>query len=315
MIRKIACILILVLFSVSLYSQDKIETVGTTKKPDKRMLFARTSDYLVLMKVSPGIPEPQEVVELSFEIYKEMKVADPVYGNLSPVMDVKLAASVYYEKLPEATYRYVVQPLQDAGSFGFHFFPQQIGKYIVKLDIIAPEQDVATANFGVYVGVWPLPQGEEIDQIPKDENGKPIMKKTVGPVGPGGAVAMEQGKESESDTKRIMRELGRTWQYIVKDMFVPGKKLDTNGISRESKRMAEFLKKEQSSITKDKDSQFSQFITDLIIGFESIASAADSKDEKATIEAIQKVNYNVILRGHLKYRFKNTDADKYKAKL
>ncbi len=314
MTRKIAFILILVLFSFSLIAQDKIQTTGTLKKPDKRMLFARTSDYLVLMKISPGIPEPQEVVELSFEVYKEMKVADPVYGNLSPVMDVKLAASVYYEKLPEATYRYVVQPLQDAGSFGFHFFPQQVGRYVVKLDIIAQEQDAVTANFGVYVGVWPLPQGEEIDQIPKDENGKPIMKKAAGPVGPGGVVASEQGKETESDMKRVMRELGRTWQYIVKDIFVPGKKLDTNGISRESKRMAEFLKKEQTALVKDKDSQFSQFITDLIVGFEEIASAADSKDEKATLEAIKKVNYNVILRGHLRYRFKNTDADKYKTK-
>ncbi|MCX7957986.1 MAG: hypothetical protein N3B13_02985, partial [Deltaproteobacteria bacterium] len=176
------------------------------------------------------------------------------------------------------------------------------------------QHEPVTAGFGVYVGIWPLPQGEEIDQIPKDENGKPLMKKAAGPVGPGGAAVAEQGKETESDIKRVMRELGRTWQYIVKDIFIPGKKLDTNGIARESRRMAEFLKKEQSAITKDKDREFSQFITDLIVGFEAIAGAADSKDEKVVIEAIKKVNYNVILRGHLKYRFKNSDADKYKVK-
>lgn len=313
MSRKIIFIVILSLFTCTLFAEDRIQITTNPQKPDKRMLFARVSDYLVLMKISPGIPEPQEVVELSFELYKEMKVADPVYGNLSPVMDVKLSAGVYYEKLPEAMYKYIVQPLQDAGSFGFHFFPQQVGRYVVKLDIIQPEQEIVTATFGVYVGVWPLPQGEEIDQIPKDENGKPLLKKAAGPVGPGGVVASTQGGEIESDIKRVMRELNRTWQYIVKDVFIPNKKLDTNGISRESKRMAEFLKKEQNSISKDKDSQFSQFITDLIIGFESIYSAADSKDEKAVVEAIKKVNYNVILRGHLKYRFKNTDAEKYKA--
>ncbi len=314
MIRKVIFVIILLLFVFSISAQEKIQSAAIPKKPEKRMLFARASDYLVLMKITPGIPEPQEVVELSFEIYKEMKVADPIYGNLSPVKDVKLSASVYYEKLPEATYRYVVQPLQDAGSFGFHFFPQQVGRYVVKLDVISQDQDPVTATFGVYVGIWPLPQGEEIDQIPKDENGKPLMKKAAGPVGPGGAVAPEQGKGTESDMKRVMRELGRTWQYIVKDVFVPNKKLDTNGIARESRRMAEYLKKEQAAITKDKDAQFSQYITDLIIGFESIAGAADSKDEKAVTEAIKKVNYNVITRGHLKYRFKNSDIDKYKVK-
>ncbi|MGC9043255.1 MAG: hypothetical protein ACP5KG_05300 [Myxococcota bacterium] len=314
MIRKLIVLVTILLFSFSGFSEEKIQQSNIPKKPDKRMLFARASDYLILMKISPGIPEPQEVVELSFEIYKEMKVADPVYGNLSPVMDVKLTANVYYEKLPEATYKYIVQPLSDAGSFGFHFFPQQVGRYMVKLDIMSPEQDIVTATFGVYVGVWPLPQGEEIDQIPKDENGKPIMKKSVGPVGPGGANATESVKESESDIKRVMRELGRTWQYIVKDIFVPNKKLDTNGIARESRRIAEYLKKEQGTITKDKDSEFSQYIIDLIVGFEAIASAADSKDEKAVVEAIKKVNYNVIMRGHLKYRFKNADSDKYKSK-
>lgn len=314
MIKKFIVLATILLFSIVAISEEKIQQSATPKKPDKRMLFARASDYLVLMKISPGIPEPQEVVELSFEVYKEMKVADPVYGNLSPVMDVKLSASVYYEKLPEATYKYIVQPLADAGSFGFHFFPQQVGKYMVKLDIMAPEQDTVTATFGVFVGVWPLPQGEEIDQIPKDENGKPLMKKAIGPVGPGGTVATEVSKETESDIKRVMRELGRTWQYIVKDVFVPNKKLDTNGIARESRRMAEFLKKEQAAITKDKDAQFSQYITDLIVGFESIASAADTKDEKAVLEAIKKVNYNVIMRGHLKYRFKNSDSEKYKVK-
>jgi len=310
---SIALSVFIVLLTISSYAEEKIQTTSTPKKPDKRMLFARASDYLVLMKISPGIPEPQEVVELSFEVYKENKVADPVFGNLSPVINIKLTASVYYEKLPEAAYRYIVQPLSDAGSFGFHFFPQQVGKYVVKLDIMPEGSDVVTASFGVYVGVWPLPQGEEIDQIPKDENGKPIMKKSVGPVGPGGAVA-EQSKETESDTKRVMRELGRTWQYIVKDMFVPNKKLDANGIARESKRMAEYLKKEQAAITKDKDAGFSQFITDLIVGFEEIAQKAESKDEKAIVEAINKVNYNVILRGHLKYRFANPDIEKFDKK-
>ncbi|MCX7943258.1 MAG: hypothetical protein N2746_01960 [Deltaproteobacteria bacterium] len=312
--RETLLIIVLIVYVSTLFAQDKIQSTNIPKKPDKRMLFARVADYLVLMKVSPGVPEPQEVVELSFEIYREMKIADPVYGNLSPVMDVKLSAGVYYEKLPEAVYRYIVQPLQDAGSFGFHFFPQQVGKYIVKLDIIPPEQDIVTANFGIFVGVWPLPPGEEIDQIPRDESGKPIMIKSVGPVGPSGTAISEVGRGSESDIKRVMRELGRTWQYIVKDIFIPNKRLDLNGISRESKRMAEFLKKEQITITKDRDAQFSQFISDLIVGFESISGAADSKDEKAVIEAIQKVNYNVILRGHLRYRFKNVDADKYKSK-
>jgi hypothetical protein len=309
----IALSTLIILLAISSYAEEKIQTTSTPKKPDKRMLFARASDYLVLMKISPGIPEPQEVVELSFEVYKENKVADPVFGNLSPVTDVKLTASVYYEKLPEATYKYIVQPLADAGSFGFHFFPQQIGKYVVKLDIMPEGSDVVTASFGVYVGVWPLPQGEEIDQIPKDDSGKPIMKRSVGPVGPGGVTA-EQTKDTESDLKRVMRELGRTWQYIVKDMFVPNKKLDLNGIGRESRRMTEYLKKEQGVITKDKDTEFSQYITDLIVGFEEIAQKAESKDEKGTVEAINRVNYNVILRGHLKYRFGNPDMEKFNKK-
>jgi len=312
-IRKII-IVVLLLFALNAIGQEKIQSTVIPKKPDKRMLFARASEYLVIMKISPGVPEPQEVVELTFEVYREMKVADPVYGNLSPVMDVNLSASVYYEKFPEAKYKYVVQPLQDAGSFGFHFFPQQVGRYVVNLDIITQNQDPVTANFGVYVGIWPLPQGEEVDQIPKDENGKPLMKKAAGPVGPGGVTASDQNKGSRSDLKRVMRELGRTWQYIVKDIFVPNKKLDTNGIARESRRIVEYLQKEQGTITKDKDTQFVQFITDLIVGFETVAQAAESKDEKAVIDAIKKMNYNVITRGHLKYRFQNTNVEKYNIK-
>lgn len=313
-LKRALFVMLPVIFPVILFAEEKIQGVSVPQKPERRMLFARAADYLVLMKISPGIPEPQEVVELSFEVYKEMKVADPVYGNLLPVMDVKLAATVYYEKLPEAIYKYIVQPLQDAGSFGFHFFPQQIGRYVVKLDILSIDEEIVTASFGVYVGVWPLPQGEEVDQVPKDESGKPLLKKTAGPVGPGGLIPTIESKDTKSDLIRVMRELGRTWQYIVKDIFVPNKKLDLNGIARESRRIIDYIKREQPVLTKGKDPLFSQFITDLIVGFEEIYVAADSKNEKAVIEAIKKVNYNVIVRGHLKYRFGDSDIDKYKVK-
>lgn len=150
-------------------------------------LSLRHEEFRVKVTIRPGEPQPNQLVELVFDVgrLKEGEVGEP-----APLDELSLALSV---SGPGPKARYLVRPLGDAGVYGVHWTPTAKGLWTLSL---APFRGAGPqSTFQVGVGV----------PMPASAQGHAVQASRV-------VVASGRQLEAPPATlKQVMDELGQKW--------------------------------------------------------------------------------------------------------
>jgi hypothetical protein len=129
-----------------------------------RPLVRDEGGYHVGVAVEPGALEKGALVEVRFDIGKNLDVADPKFGNRQPLKNLALTATVIEPSGKKDAKRvYVVHSLGAPGQYGFHMTPPKDGVLQVQLmgDVGDRTLDI---SFPLHVGVWPPPDFDDEDK-------------------------------------------------------------------------------------------------------------------------------------------------------
>jgi hypothetical protein len=292
---------------------------GPPPRPASRTIIRKAGDYLFTLKIKPGVPEPGDMVEYVLDVVQVAQVPHPVYGDRIPIGGMGLVAKVSFEKAPDVLFRYRVQPVGDEGTYGFHYTPEQIGKYNVVFAAQLPEGKPMEVRYSFPVGQWPLPPDTDLgDAIDEGGGGKtsryakpkvgPVMP--VGPVGPGQAGVVEK-----TDALRgLMRKLERVWLYLGKDVLAD-RKPDLGAIARESEGVGAIAKKANGMVPQSlalDGAEFDTVLSGLAAAATALSAAAKEGNDAKVGRLYKETTYNFCTRCHLKFRFQSAmDLSKY----
>jgi hypothetical protein len=189
-------------------------------------LSLKQDEWRVHLNFRPGDPEPNKLVELSFDVGRQ-KEGDA--GEPQPWSDGKLALTV---SGPGPRVRTLVRALGDAGSYGVHWTPSARGLWTLTL---APYKDAGpNVTFQVGVGV----------PMPASAQGHMVQSSRV--VVTAGRVV----ERTQPAVKQLMAELGRRWL----SQSEPGKPDPA-----ELKAMARLLKAVQGRVPREYSADTSEF--------------------------------------------------------
>jgi hypothetical protein len=285
---------------------------GPPPRPPTRTIARKAGDFIYTLRMKPGVPEPGDMVEFVVDAVETLKVPHPVYGDRMPLGGARIIARVVFEKAPDVVFKYAVQPVGDEGTYGFHYTPEQIGKYSLTLSVKAAEDRSMEARFSFPVGLWPLPPDTDTGDAIVDEGGAAsklgrARQRTgsvapVGPVGPETAAA----KEKSDALKALMRKLERLWLYLGKDILAD-RKPDLNAIGREAEGAVAIAKKAAGMVPQDLSldaPEFDQILTGLVSAAGALSAAAKAGEAEKSAKMYKEMIYNYCTRCHLKFRFR-----------
>ena len=98
-----------------------------TKKPGIRTFHKKARDHEMFLTVVPGIPEVGRAVEMQLRAFKIPKTPHPQYGARIPMDNAIIVATAAHEKELTTSIDYLLHPIGDPGTFGFHFTPVSKG--------------------------------------------------------------------------------------------------------------------------------------------------------------------------------------------
>lgn len=134
------------------------------KSAKKTRRYSREDDELVAgATMTPGKPTKSKVLELRFDLGKQLEVAHPKYGDRMPLKGWSVVATVQEPatgKGEAKTWSYAVHPLRAPGSYGFHHTPRIDGEHTVSIEASRGD-DSMSFTVPVHVGAWPPPDFEE----------------------------------------------------------------------------------------------------------------------------------------------------------
>lgn len=308
---------LLVLPALMAGGADKVKTgakvpaqPSPAPKPEIRHLQVKSGPVLFGIRLEPGVPDPEEVVEVAIEMAEIPPIPDPIYGERIPVKGAEIIAEVADADGAGYTVKYRVHPLQDAGSYGFHFTPLRRDNYRVTLKGIYKTKKF-DPNFRVPVGIWPFTKVDKkgsVSQVPAQpaSSRMPAVPSGVkGPAVPGGSTPKRTvpGRRL-SPLRGVMKALGESWAQAGEALLM-GRRPDLKEARVASTQMKAAAT--EAVEVKPSDSEFKSLISELSQALNKFDQAAGSGKAPATIKAFKRIGSHHCNRCHFKMRWKMID--------
>jgi hypothetical protein len=279
-------------------------------KPEIRHLQVKSGPVLFEIRLEPGVPDPEEVVEVAIEMAEIPPIPDPIYGERIPVKGSEIVAEVADADGAGYTVKYRVHPLQDAGSYGFHFTPLRKDNYQVTLKGIYKTKKF-DPHFRIPVGIWPFTKVDEkgsVSQVPVQpaSSRMPAVPSGVkGPTVPGGAAPKRTvpGRRL-SPLRSVMKALGESWAQAGEALLM-GRRPDLKEARVASTQMKAAAT--EAMEINPSDSEFKSLISELNQALNKFDQAAGSGKAPATIKAFKHIGSHHCNRCHFKMRWKMID--------
>lgn len=279
-------------------------------RPEIRHLSVHSGPVLFGIRLEPGVPDPEEVVEVAIEMAEVPPIPDPIYGERIPVKAAEIIAEVADADGAGYTVKYRVHPMQDAGSYGFHFTPLRKDNYQVTLKGIYKTKKF-DPGFRVPVGIWPFTKVDEkgtVSRVPTQpaSSRMPAVPSGVkGPAVPGGSVPVRAAPGRRmSPLRSAMKMLGESWARAGEALLI-GRRPDLKG-ARVSSAQMKAAAKEAMEINPS-DSEFKSLMSELNQELDRFEQAAGSGKAPATIKAFKYIGSRHCNRCHFKMRWKMID--------
>ena len=278
-------------------------------KPEIRHLQVKSGPVLFGISLQPGVPDPEEV-EGAIEMAEVPPIPDPIYGERIPVKGAEIVAEVADADGAGYTVKYRVHPLQDAGSYGFHFTPLRRDNYRVTLKGVYKTKKF-DPHFRVPVGIWPFTKVDDqgsVSQVPAQpaSSRMPAVPTGVkGPAVPGGSAPKRSvpGRRL-SPLRSVMKSLGESWAKAG-EALLTGRRPDLKE-ARVSSAQMKAAAKEALEINPP-DSGFKSLISEMNQEMDRFEKAAGSGKAPATIKAFKQIGSHHCNRCHFKMRWKMID--------
>lgn len=307
---------LLVLPALMASGADKVKTGAKVPaqpspppKPEVRHLQVKSGPVLFGVQLEPGVPDPEEVVEVSIEMAEVPPIPDPIYGERIPVKGAEIVAEVADADGAGYTVKYRVHPLQDAGSYGFHFTPLRKDNYQVTLKGIYKTKKF-DPSFRVPVGIWPFTKVDDkgsVSQVPAQPatSRMPAVPTGVkGPAVPGGAAPKRSAPGRRmSPLRSVMVELGESWAQAG-EALLTGRSPDLKQARVSSAQMKAAAKE---ALEVSSDSEFKSLISEMSQELDRFEQAAGSGKAPATVKAFKYIGSHHCNRCHFKMRWKMLD--------
>ncbi|MBN2494206.1 MAG: hypothetical protein JXR96_06425 [Deltaproteobacteria bacterium] len=242
-IRRLAGGLALVALPCLVAAGEKKADKAPKAEPRPAVRTVQVKDDIVQFNVrmTPGVPEPGQVVEARIEMNELPPVPDPVYGEQIPIKDAKLTLDVTDAKGEGYTLRYLVHPLADAGAYGLHFTPNRKDVYRLVIRGVHHTRKLA-GTFYLPAGIWPFedPGGSKSAASGRPASRLPALPTGMGPAVPaspagpadpetpaGASPGGEPAKAAGSPLHQAMEKLGQKWVDLQVALFA-GRRLDAD---------------------------------------------------------------------------------------
>ena len=122
------------------------------------MLRLTRGDHAFQVTLAPGHPAAEHGVDITLDLDRIPKVADPTYGDQVPVQHASLVAVVTQDGEAGSAVRYTMHPAGGQGSYGFHWTPAIRGVYALAFE--RRDGKIPEASFKIGVGVATPKQGD-----------------------------------------------------------------------------------------------------------------------------------------------------------
>jgi hypothetical protein len=279
-------------------------------KPEIRNLQVKSGPVLFGIRLEPGVPDPEEVVEVAIDMAEVPPIPDPIYGERIPVKGAEIVAEVADADGAGYTVKYRVHPMQDAGSYGFHFTPLRKDNYQVTLKGIYKTKKF-DPSFRVPVGIWPFTKVDEKGTVsrvptqPATSRMPAVPSGAKGPAVPGGPAPKRSvpGRRM-SPLRSVMTTLGESWARAG-EALLTGRRPDLKEARVSSAQMKAAA--QEALEVKSSDSEFKSLISELNQELDRFEQAAGSGKAPATIKAFKHVGSHHCNRCHFKMRWKMID--------
>ncbi len=149
-------------------------------KPDRRAWTVKNGNFAYSFDFNPGIPDPNQVIEINLFATKIPATPHPRFGNRIPLTKAKITVEAF-NPAGESVGRFIAHPLPfQAGRYGLHITATQDGIYDLVLKGTGPKGEDLSARLKLPVKVWPLPselEGSGDDAGAGPRRRRPVIKK------------------------------------------------------------------------------------------------------------------------------------------
>lgn len=148
-------------------------------RPERRTWTVKSGDYAFTLEFNPGIPNPNQVVEIQVLAGSIPKTPHPRYGNRIPMEGARITVEAI-NPAGESIGRFLAHPFAlQAGRYGLHVTPTQDGIYELFIQARTAEGEKVEARMKMPVNVWPLPKELEGggDDVGNSGRRRPVIKK------------------------------------------------------------------------------------------------------------------------------------------
>lgn len=147
----------------------------------RRRLMRDLSPRIATVTLEPGAPEEKRVQEVRFDLGERLKVADPKFGTVKPLLGATLRATVVEPTVKKATrYHYQVHALSTPGQYGFHHTPRLAGTHRIVVEGSTAEGTPVSVEFPLHVGTWPPPDFDDEEKNNLAVEGSRVGRRMVG---------------------------------------------------------------------------------------------------------------------------------------
>ena len=279
-----------------------------SESPKPAVRTVQVKDGIILFKVrlTPGVPDPGQVVEAMVEMFEVPPVPDPIYGEQIPVKDSTIIAEVTDADGEGYTQRYLIHPQMDAGTYGFHYTPAR--KDILRVVFKGKHKGRKfSTSFRTPVAVWPFKDasasksdgpagGSRMPALPSGMGG-PAM-----PASPAGTrVPVASAAKSIKPLPDAMQRMGDKWVLLQVAMFA-GRAADMNRVKTGATTLQQ-VSMVASGVQTDM-TDFSTEMKELAKAFEQLGVAAGTGKRAEVERQFGKIADTGCTRCHFVHRWK-----------
>ncbi len=136
---------------------DGPDTKPGGPKPANRTWTVNQDGFSYTFSFEPGIPDANQVTEITLFVNEVPKTPDPKFGNRVPLTNARITVEAV-NPAGESLGRFLAHALPlAAGRYGMHLTPAQDGIYTLTLKGKTAAGKTLAAEVKLPVNVWPLP--------------------------------------------------------------------------------------------------------------------------------------------------------------
>jgi hypothetical protein len=304
----------LVFFGLAAIAQEKKppdksdagKAAAKEEKPAVRSVQVKSGALQFDVRLEPGAPDPGELVRVTIDMNEIPPVPDPIYGERIPVKEARITAKVTDADGAGYTMAYQVHPLQDAGSYGFHFTPIRKDNY--KLVLQGNHNNVSfEPDLRVPVGIWPFTKVDakgNVSKVPAETASSRMPALPTGmksPAMPTGTRQVDTGnRPGETPLQQAMETIGE--QYAEAGVaLMAGRRPDL----KDAKVAAGKLKTAvvRGAAIPHSDSEFAGLMNELLQAVEKLEKVSGAGKAKAAIDSLNRIGSHHCNRCHFKMRW------------